>query len=72
MRQSDVCLKKTLEMVNEMLYLADEGDAVREDPSCGVLYGIIRDAAYRIRKVAKAEKEAHIQKGWWEQEAENG
>lgn len=72
MRPSDVCLKKTLEMVNEMLYLADEGDAVREDPSCGVLYGIIRDSAYRIRQVAKAEKEAHIQKGWWEQEVENG
>jgi len=48
-----------------MLDLADEGDAVREDSSCGVLYGVLRDAAYKIKHLAEAEKEAHIRKGWW-------
>ncbi len=65
MKPCDICIKKTLDIVNEMLYLADEGDAAREDTSCGVLYGILRDSAYRIRQLAAAEKEAHIRKGWW-------
>lgn len=72
MRPCDICLQRALEMVNQMLDLADEGDAVREDPGCGVLYGIIRDSAYRIRSTARAEKEAHIKKGWWKTGTRNG
>ena len=49
----------------EMIDLADRGDADREDTSCGVLYGILRDSAYKLRKLAEKEKEAHIQKGIW-------
>ncbi len=64
MRSCDENIKKTLELVENMLDLADEGDAVREDPGCGVLYGVLRDSAYKIRKLAEAEREAHIKKGW--------
>ena len=53
--------------MEEMLNLADEGDAVREDTGCGVLYGVVRDSAFKIKKLAEAEKEAHIQKGWWKE-----
>jgi hypothetical protein len=49
-----------------MLELADNGDAQREDVGCGVLYGIIRDAGYKIKKRAEAEKAAHIKKGDWQ------
>ncbi len=59
---SDKCLKKTLEMAAHMLELADAGDAVREDVGCGVLYGVLRDAAYRIKKLAEAERQAHLKK----------
>jgi hypothetical protein len=52
-------------MVKAMLEVADQGDAVREDTGCGVLYGVVRDSAYRIKKLAESEKEAHIKKGWW-------
>jgi len=52
-------------MVKAMLEVADQGDAVREDTGCGVLYGVVRDSAFRIKKLAEAEKEAHIKKGWW-------
>jgi len=52
-------------MVKTMIEVADQGDAVREDTGCGVLYGVVRDSAYRIKKLAEAEKEAHIKKGWW-------
>lgn len=50
-----------------MLNLADKGDAVREDDGCGILYGVVRDAAFKIRKLAEAERQAHIKKGWWKE-----
>jgi hypothetical protein len=65
MEPCDKSIRKTLEMVKAMLEIADQGDAVREDTGCGVLYGVVRDSAYRIKKLAEVEKEAHIKKGWW-------
>jgi hypothetical protein len=65
MKQCNETIRKTLKLVKEMLALADEGDAVREDNSCGILYGVLRDSAFKIKKLAEAEKEAHIKKGWW-------
>jgi hypothetical protein len=32
-----------------------------------VLYAVVRVSAFKIRKLAEAEKEAHIQKGWWKE-----
>ena len=64
MRQCDECIKKTLELVIKMISLSDEGDSVREDASCGILYGVLRDSAYKIRQLAENEKNAHIKKGW--------
>ncbi|MDL1959923.1 MAG: hypothetical protein LWX01_11055 [Deltaproteobacteria bacterium] len=65
MKPCDENIKKTLSLAEEMLDLADKGDAVREDAGCGVLYGVLRDSAYKIRKLAETEKEAHMKKGWW-------
>jgi hypothetical protein len=59
---SDQCLKRTLEMAERMLRLADAGDAVREDPGCGVLYGVLRDSAYKLKQMAEAERQAHLEK----------
>lgn len=50
-----------------MIQLAERGDSDREDSGCGILYGILRDAAYKIKQVAEMEREAHIRKGWWEE-----
>jgi hypothetical protein len=58
-------LRKTLNLVEEMIALADQGDADREDVGCGVLYGILRDSAYKIKKLAEEEKRRHQEKGWW-------
>jgi hypothetical protein len=30
----------------------------------------LRDAAYKLKKLAEQEKENHIQKGWWKEELE--
>ena len=66
MKQCNKGIMKSLDLAREMLIIADEGDAFREDAGCGVLYGVIRDSAYKIRRLAESEKEAHIKKGWWD------
>jgi hypothetical protein len=65
MRPCDESIRETLDLVDNMLDLADRGDAEREDNGCGVLYGVLRDSAFRIKQLAEREKEAHIKKGWW-------
>ena len=65
MKPCNEVLKKTLELAELMKTLADEGDSVREDAGCGVLYGVLRDSAFKIGKMAEEEKEAHVRKGWW-------
>ena len=67
MKPCDESIQKVIELTDKMLNLSDEGDAVREDTNCGVLYGVIRDAAYRIKRMAEDERDAHIKKGWWKQ-----
>ena len=62
-------LMKTVRLTREMLALADEGDRDRDDDSCGIIYGILRDSAYRIRKLAEAECEKHKEDGKWDSKA---
>lgn len=59
MRKTDKMIQETLEMAEKMLQLADRGDSVREDTGCGVLYGVVRDTAYKIRRLAAQELEYH-------------
>tara|TARA_B100000609_G_C17116872_1_gene382774 strand:- start:248 stop:430 length:183 start_codon:yes stop_codon:yes gene_type:complete len=49
-----------------MIILADEGDANRKDASCGVLYGMLRDSAYKLKSLAEKEKILHVQNRLWE------
>ena len=58
-------IAKTLQLVDQMLNLADQGDVDREDNGCGILYGVLRDSAYKLKKLAEDEKVNHINKGWW-------
>lgn len=48
----DLCnyIKQVRQLTREMLALADEGDRDRLDDRCGILYGVLRDMAYRLRK----------------------
>ncbi len=59
-------LRQVLRLSREMIALADEGDRDRNDPSCGILYGILRDAAYRLRKITEEECEKHKKAGKWD------
>ncbi|MBW2405776.1 MAG: hypothetical protein JRF17_00280 [Deltaproteobacteria bacterium] len=65
MRRCNHNIIKTLNLVDEMIRVADEGDIDREDNGCGILYGVLRDSAYKVKKLAEQEKEKHIAKGWW-------
>ena len=58
----------TLKLTDEMILLADHGDADREDNGCGILYGVLRDSAFKLKKLAEEEKLNHIRKGWWQEE----
>ncbi|MDR3567550.1 MAG: hypothetical protein P4L43_05940 [Syntrophobacteraceae bacterium] len=70
MKTSNEILTKTLQMTEKMVELADLGDEAREDVGCGVLYGLLRDSAFKIRKLAEQEKESHIRQGAWPEEKE--
>lgn len=70
MKPCDANIKKTLQLVETMIDLADQGDIDREDVGCGILYGIMRDSAYKLKQVAEKEKRAHVNKGWWKDKTE--
>ena len=57
---------RVLRLTRDMMALADEGDGDRQDASCGVLYGTLRDSAYKLRELAGKEKELHQQNGLWD------
>lgn len=67
MKPCDHNIQSTLRLVDEMIKLADQGDIDREDTDCGILYGVLRDAAYKIKRLAEIEMARHIAKGGWEQ-----
>ncbi|MBW2054703.1 MAG: hypothetical protein JRI29_03220, partial [Deltaproteobacteria bacterium] len=47
-----------------MIELANKGNAEREDTGCGILYGVLLDCAYKLKKLAENEKENHVNKDW--------
>ena len=71
MRPCNHNIRKTLNLVDEMIRVADKGDIDREDNGCGILYGVLRDSAYKVKKLAEQEKQNHIEKGWWSEEPDS-
>ena len=59
-------LRRTLRLSREMLALADEGERDHADPSCAILYGTLRDMAYKLRRHAEDECEKHRRAGKWD------
>ena len=68
MKPCNLHIIKTLRLAEEMMELADRGDADREDNGCGILYGVLRDSAYKLKKLAEEERQNHITKGWWQEQ----
>lgn len=65
---SDLCnryIRRVIETADELTRLADDGEAASRDDSCAVLYGIVRDCAYKMKARAESEKERHVSLGLW-------
>jgi hypothetical protein len=62
------CIRRALQLARELTLLADEEDLHRQDDGCGVVAGVLRDSAYRIRAEAEREREAHRRRGLWEEQ----
>ena len=58
---TDKHLEKVICFSNEMLELADLGDNYRVDDGCGVVFGTLRDYAYKIRNMAQNELKRHTE-----------
>ena len=67
MKETNKNIERVLELSRKLLFSADRGDIQRDDDSCGVLYGIVRDCAYKIIDTANKERLRHIEKGIWDQ-----
>ncbi|MFH0882237.1 MAG: hypothetical protein V2A56_04555 [bacterium] len=61
-------LLEVLRLTQTMLDLAERGDEERVDTGCGVLYGTLRDAAFKIRRLALDERDVHIAMEMWDGE----
>lgn len=66
MRECNRNIECLIELSTKLLFCADRGDMQREDDSCGVLFGMTRDCAYKILGMARRERETHKQKGIWD------
>jgi len=58
-------IERILELANKMIALANEGDAKRQDVGCGVLFGTLRDSAYKLKSLAEVEVAEHKRQGKW-------
>ena len=65
-KKCDINIAQTIELAQKMIELAQTGYEQKEDPGCGVLYGILLDSGYRLLDLAQKEKHAHMQKGCWD------
>ena len=59
-------IRQALAYARKLTILADEGEAASCDDGCAVLYGVVRDCAYKIRTEAEREKDSHKAQGRWE------
>lgn len=65
---ANIHIKEALEISRKLTILADEGEASSRDDGCSVLYGVIRDCAYKIRGRAERERDVHRVLGIWNEE----
>lgn len=70
--RSNKYIRKAIELAKDMKELADVGEINSEDSSCAVLFGVVRDCAYRIEGRAEKEQESHRALGIWDDPAGEG
>jgi hypothetical protein len=58
-QQVDEYLQAVIQLSKQMIDLAYQGDACRQDVGCGVVFGSLRDKAYKVRRLAEDELRKH-------------
>ena len=58
----DLHLQESLKLADRMIALSFQGDQDREDNGCGIIYGVMRDAGFRLKHLVSLEIERHRQK----------
>lgn len=53
---------EALDLSERLINLSEAGDRYAQDDNCVILYGIIRDCAYKIKQAAEAENRRHLLK----------
>ena len=59
MDRCDARIQEALELVRHMNALADSGEVDCRDDGCILLFGVIRDCAYKIKAFAEREQKVH-------------
>lgn len=65
MKKCNENIEKLIRLSNKMLALANQGDEDRNDTSCGIMYGMLRDCGYKLQHMAKQEKQKHVENNKW-------
>ena len=55
----DRYVNEALKLADELLNLANDGEAIVDDDGCAILLGVMRDCAYKIRREAERESVSH-------------
>jgi hypothetical protein len=55
----DKVIVQVFDAANKLIALADDGDANSCDDGCHVLFGVVRDCAYKILTEARREMDIH-------------
>lgn len=64
--QCNELIRQALDLARQLIILADEGERSAMDDGCRVLYGVVRDCAYKLRTEAERERDSHKAQGRWE------
>lgn len=59
MDSTNVHIHRLLDLCEELIELAVEGSDAAEDDGCLLLYGLVQDCAYKMRRAGKDELSVH-------------
>ena len=62
-KQSNKYILKALKIANDLIDLANNEEVLGNDNVCGVLLGVMRDCAYKIRRQVERECQGRKAKG---------
>ena len=56
-------ITEAMDLAEKLLRMAEKGILTCEEDSCLILYGVIRDCGYKIRRTVEQERGYSLQKG---------